>query len=351
MTAGLPEYVRPDEPIDLKVTSLFSKMSHPVLTGLSLEVTNVKVLDLYPRELPDLFRGSQLVLVGSYEGNGDAAIRLKGSVGKRHEEFVYEDTFPKQSVERPFIGSIYAHRKIGYLLDQIRLHGEEPELKEEVTRLSLAYGIQTPYTSYLVLENEEQFKQYGIARDEAARAAGAPAPSREPAALNKMAEAITGAVGGRRAEMAAPQAAGDSAEARGAYSGVRYDSDRLMSEAEGKGAVEIAQEMRKLKETEGGRAAWGRGAVTSVGGRQFISYLGAWVDQRFEGTEKLTKILWGSEAYFKLLREHPELKDIFSLGQSLVVVTAKGQAVAIDPAQGEKDLTDEQLKELFTDKE
>ena len=166
-TGGLPEYVREGEAVDGKITRLASKMTHPVLTGLSVEVTNVKVAETFPKDLPDLFRGSQIVLVGTYTGDGPAAVRLKGSVGSKKEEFVYEETFPKKTTDKAFIGSLYANRKIGFLLDQIRLHGENKELKDEVVRLSLAYGIETPYTSYLVLENDKQYAQYGIKRDEA----------------------------------------------------------------------------------------------------------------------------------------------------------------------------------------
>ena len=172
-TGGLPEYVREGEAVDGKITRLASKMTHPVLTGLSLEVTNVKVTEMFPKDLPDLFRGSQIVLVGTYTGDGPGAVRLKGSVGAKKEEFVYEETFPKKSVDKGFIGALYAQRKIGFLMDQIRLHGENKELKDEVVRLSVAYGIETPYTSYLVLENKDQYKQYGIVREEAMRDAKA----------------------------------------------------------------------------------------------------------------------------------------------------------------------------------
>ena len=42
-------------------------------------------------------------------------------------------------------------RKVGYLLDQIRVNGEQKELVEEVVTLAKRYGIATPYTSYLVV--------------------------------------------------------------------------------------------------------------------------------------------------------------------------------------------------------
>ena len=51
------------------------------------------------------------------------------------------------------------HRQfgIGYLLNQIRLHGENRETIDEVVNLSIRYGIITPYTTFLVEEPEIKF--------------------------------------------------------------------------------------------------------------------------------------------------------------------------------------------------
>ena len=54
-----------------------------------------------------------------------------------------------------FIPRLWATRRVGYLLDEIRLHGEKDELKEEVVKLARRWGIVTPYTSYLIIEDEE----------------------------------------------------------------------------------------------------------------------------------------------------------------------------------------------------
>ena len=43
---------------------------------------------------------------------------------------------------------------MGYLLDEIRLHGESAESRDEITELARRYGIVTPYTAYLIVEDE-----------------------------------------------------------------------------------------------------------------------------------------------------------------------------------------------------
>src|SRR5207245_75729 len=72
--------------------------------------------------------------------------------GKEAREFVYEVNFPdKTNDDRIFVEHIWARRKVGYLLDQIRANGESKELVQETIALAKKYGIATPYTSYLIM--------------------------------------------------------------------------------------------------------------------------------------------------------------------------------------------------------
>jgi Ca-activated chloride channel homolog len=145
-------YVRPKEDMEMKVSSFFDKIRRPVLTNLSIDVDGEKrFADVFPPKLPDLFHGGQLVVMGRYTGSGDGNIKLKGKVGDKEKEFTYKVNFPDSRREADFLPSLWARRKIGYLLDQIRLKGETAELRDEVIHLAKRHGIATPYTSYLVV--------------------------------------------------------------------------------------------------------------------------------------------------------------------------------------------------------
>ena len=90
--------------------------------------------------------------MGRYTGKGPTAIKLTGKVGKETKEFVYEFTFPEKTGDgKEFVEALWARRKVGYMLDQIRLNGEKKELIDEVVSLAKKYGIATPYTSYLIV--------------------------------------------------------------------------------------------------------------------------------------------------------------------------------------------------------
>ncbi len=152
-TKAISTYVRPAEDIELKVSSLYGKISHPVLANVRLTTSdNIKLHETYPTRMPDLFFGSQLVVLGKYSGQGAAAMKLSGQVGKDNKEFVYDVTFPQRtSSDHDFVEHLWARRKVGFLLDQIRLNGEQKELMDEMVLLAKKYGIATPYTSYLVV--------------------------------------------------------------------------------------------------------------------------------------------------------------------------------------------------------
>ena len=151
-TRAVSTYVRPAEDIEVKISGLYGKISHPVLTNLKLTAgKDITLSEIYPPQLPDLFHGSQLVVLGRYHGKGHAAVTLTGRVGKETREFVYESTSPEDRRRKMFVEHLWARRKVGYLLEQIRSNGEKKELVDEVVALAKKHGIATPYTSYLVV--------------------------------------------------------------------------------------------------------------------------------------------------------------------------------------------------------
>src|SRR5262245_10830132 len=82
-TRALSTYVRPEEDIEVKVSSLHGKISHPVLANLKLTTTgDVSLSQIYPPQLPVLLHGQQLTVLGRFTGKGPSAIRLTGQVGK-----------------------------------------------------------------------------------------------------------------------------------------------------------------------------------------------------------------------------------------------------------------------------
>lgn len=159
---GRSDYVKPKEPIEGKVSSLYAKIRNPVMTNVAIRIDGVKLRDMYPRQIGDLFEGDQVVVVGRYdarklpgpaEQDRQAQLVVTGTYDGKERGFEYPVTIHKPGRRGyEFVQKLWAIRRVGYLLDQIQLHGENKELIDELVRLSKTYGIMTPYTAFLADE-------------------------------------------------------------------------------------------------------------------------------------------------------------------------------------------------------
>ncbi len=154
--SGSADYVAPDEDLEVKLSNFFARLANPVMAGLQLELAAVGAGDIYPRQLPDLFRGSQLTILGRYAKPGRGPVALRGNVrGETRTVRNDQCDFPNLAGINDFLPRLWAMRKVGYLLEQIRMSGENSELKNEIVRLAKKYGFVTPYTSYLAAEDTD----------------------------------------------------------------------------------------------------------------------------------------------------------------------------------------------------
>ena len=129
-------------------------MTSPVLVDIRVELAGIDVNRTYPRDLPDLFEGGQIVWVGRYRQSGRTTLRITGKVAgeRRSFEFPAELADSDRGSTYEFVERLWATRRVGYLIDQIDLPGQNKELIDELVSLSTRYGILTPYTSFLADE-------------------------------------------------------------------------------------------------------------------------------------------------------------------------------------------------------
>ncbi len=285
---GSSSYVRPTERIDEEVASLFTKISAPVLTDLELTVDGTMIDSTYPQTpLPDLFAGEQLAVTGRYRnGAENATITLSGMMDGERVTFVYDGlTFREVAGGEPFVAQLWATRRIGDLLNTIRLEGEDAELVDSIINLSVRYGIITPYTSFLIDENDI-LSQTG-------RAAAAEQLFRDAEVLSTQS---SGAAAVGAADMAAN-----------------------MQEAAAPMALPVTGGGGDGVEDERGQS--GQQTLQTVGGKTFFLQSGVWTDSTFDSDTMTTEqVQFLSDAYFDLLAAQPELGEFFALGDRVIVV-------------------------------
>jgi len=291
---GVADYVEPKEDLEVKVSSFFSKVNYPVLTDLQLDMGGAQTDLIYPRNIPDVFRGSQVTLIGRYSNESDlnaVHMKLSGKSGGAVRSYTYANlSFPLRTDANDYLPRLWATRRVGWLMEQVRSNGEQKELRDEIVDLGTRYGIVTPYTSYLALEEGQVSR-----RDTTITMNEAPRPA-------------TGLGGFRK--MSGPTAAPASTPMPQAVTGADAIQQSKKARAQ--------QERVMLKDDEDTRTD----AVKRVAGKTFYLIEGVWTDSEFKAETRLpeTVLVFGSDEYFELLNKNPKLGSYFSLGERVIVV-------------------------------
>ncbi len=274
---GTSTYVQPGERLDEILSAFYSKISTPVMTDMELDFGAAGAYDIFPTPLPDLFAGSQIIITGRYRQPGEVNVSLSGLVNNEQVIFEFPDQRLAEQPGRSELASalprLWATRKIGYLLNQVRLHGPDAETIDQIVRLSIRYGIVTPYTSYLVTED----MPLGAAEQARIGAEQLEQLQAMPSAPSSGQEAV---------EKAADQGAMAGAEVPAAAS------------------VEAANVVRR------------------VGARTFVLSGDQWVDTAFDPQLMETvKVPFLSEDYFALVKARSELAAGFALGTRVIAIS------------------------------
>ena len=285
-TRGATQYIRSNENIEVPLSNFYDKIDSPILTDVTLDVRGDVVTDLYPRSLPDLFHGDQLEVFGRYLSDGPKTVVVRGKL--LGSERVFEYSLPFNGGKNSFLPKLWASRKVGHLIEQMRLSGESKEVKDEVVRLSKRYGILTPYTSYLILEEAPALTRRGL-------------PAAPLVALR---------VGEQRERLA--QEAADGFDSSSGGSSVAFSRDlaelKKGQTANVQGFLDTAINADRVR-------------VKEVGGRVFYLQRSLWVDSALTSTkvdaQSPRRVKYLSGEYFTLLRSDPQIGQLLSVGREV----------------------------------
>jgi Ca-activated chloride channel family protein len=217
-------------------------------------------------------------------------LKLSGKAGNSVKTYSYDNLrFPLRQEDNDYLPRLWATRRVGWLMEQVRTNGEQKELRDEIVDLGTRYGIVTPYTSYLALEGRET-----TSLDVVNRPSSQPMPRRA-------------GVGGGMGNLSADKAAAPS---------------QVVTVTSGQAAVQESVRVREQKEVLRVKDVDNDSPVKRIGGKTFYLQNGVWTDSEWKADAKLpeTTLSFGSDAYFDLLKQKPKLAEYFSLGEQVVVV-------------------------------
>ncbi|MDT3697287.1 MAG: VIT domain-containing protein [Ignavibacterium sp.] len=288
-------YVGDDEDIEIKVSNFYDKIQSPVLSNIKLDFGNIAVYQTYPKDLPDLFKGGNLLVFGRYKGNGKTKVVLNGKLKGKEKQYTLEDKFTSSDKEYSFIPTLWASRRIGHLLDLIRLNGEDKELVEEITNLARAHGIITPYTSYLIMEDEEIRVRTGRLVD-----GFHTLPQRQDLKKSNQTDyyRMNETTGSSSIEVSKELQALNNATN---FNQTKQGSDRLFY-TNSKG-----QNQNLTKQ------------VKNILGRAFYQQDKYWIDSELQkrDVKNVQRIQFNSDEYYKLLNKEPQTAQYLAIGQNV----------------------------------
>jgi Ca-activated chloride channel family protein len=306
-TKAYRTYISEQEDIELKISNFYTKVSSPVLTDIVLNFSaNGKTRNIFPHDIPDIFKGSSITVFGRFESTGPVKITLEGKLNGKPEKYNFSGSF-EDVTSNDFVPPLWAARYIGYLLDQIRMNGQNQELVDEVTRLAKKYGIITPYTSYLILEDE----QINITRN----------------VINADQVIFNGRFSGDDKDEFKSRSKKEYSNLNqvGGESGVVSSSEvqelgnatKLADNKQGVG--------RMLYQDKKGKTQNFSTQVKNIQGRAIYQTNEEWIDLYVQNSknQKANKIQFASTEYFTLLNKYPETSQFLSLGKNVKFVYNK----------------------------
>ncbi len=171
-TGGLADVVSSTDDIEARAEALRDKVERPVVSDIEIAVEGVEAADIVPAGPYRIFAGGQLRVHGRFKkGGGPARIVASGAVAGEPRTFERAVSLPGPGagVRRPELARMWAWKTTDALAQKARLEGESEAIRARGVALGVRYGVVGPWTSFLVLESEQQYAQFGIERKNAAR--------------------------------------------------------------------------------------------------------------------------------------------------------------------------------------
>ena len=343
---GRPTYVGPGENLELVLGDFFSVVSRPVLTNLVLSLPAIGVTEQFPARLGDLYHGQQIIVAGRFKTPATGPVKLAATRNGKPVEYVWPNVAFVNTAEATYVPAVWAGRKISYLIDQIRAHGESQEMISEVVSLSRTYGIQTPYTSWLVAPE----RQLQLAREGWFGATGNQRTPTLPAGVRPNSGDVFlsggggsggggfgGSILGRRGKRSAPGSGGAGFGSARGHTISLDEAERGVTDAHGKVATLIARknaELRTLRNRDKDRLDVSLLPIRKLGERWYHRIGSLLVDQDVNEHTTVVTVRFGSDAYFALVNGRADLRPAFAAAREVMVMVTETEAVFVSDREG-----------------
>ena len=267
---GTSNYVRENENIEIEISSFYKSISNPILSDCKIEFSGIDVYDVYPKKLPDLFQNKTLFIFGRMKKIKSGEFVISGYAEKEKKSYSYKIDNSFIDKKNVFVSCLWAKRKIAFLLDEIRNNGEDKELINEIIKLSKKYGIITPYTSYLITDEDDKSLSFA-----------------EPIIKKK--------------QLFDPKSGYKSISS--------LQKNRIINQSQ------------KIEEMKNSTKFYNFSSIKYINGKTFILKDSFWVDTEYDDSvcKNVFEIEFSNDEYFSLIDKDPELREYLSISNKLKI--------------------------------
>ena len=126
-------------------------MTRPALTHIEIDWGSLRVADVYPKRLPDVYHGRPVVLVGRFRGKGETTIRIRGRLAGKPREFRLRVDPDGRGPAHTALAPMWARARIADLARELAT-GATPTRTDEIARLALHFNLLTPLTRFIAID-------------------------------------------------------------------------------------------------------------------------------------------------------------------------------------------------------
>jgi len=147
-----------EDPVESAIRVITS-LRAPAIENAEVSFEGVSVSDVFPNRIRNLTNGEEITICGKYNGSGTLSAKLSGNINGK--EFSRSWSFNVEEGKRgnSFVPIVWASRKIEELT---KSEGEKS--RKEIIAISKQYSIPSRFTSFIVLENEQMYEEFGVQR-------------------------------------------------------------------------------------------------------------------------------------------------------------------------------------------
>lgn len=167
-SGGLAAFISAGDDFQRHAQMLRRKLQRPAATNVKFTFGGENVYDVEPRTSGNLYYGMPMRLYGRYRKAGPITVTMEAEVLGQPLKQILELTLPERDEANPEIERMWAYRRVKGLMDDDRASGSSGN-REQIVKLCETYSIAGEHASFIVLENDGEYRRWKVDQRNAMR--------------------------------------------------------------------------------------------------------------------------------------------------------------------------------------